>query len=154
MGLPHVDTWILVVEDDDDLRRMLVTTLAKLGTVVPARSAAEAATFLSSRPPPAVVLTDIMMPGASGLELLRKLRTEARYHGVPVVVLSAKTDPHSIVDGINAGARHYVTKPFKTVDLVTKIERLLVHAAPTIAPPPAPASDDGLELEVVLDEPA
>ncbi len=144
--------WILVVEDDDTLRRMLGVTLGKLGAVVCAPSARAAAAELASRPPPSVVVTDVMMPGESGLDLVRKLHTEARFRGIPVVVLSAKSDPHSVVDGINAGARHYVTKPFKTSELVAKIERLLLHSAPTIAPP-APSMEDSLELEIVLDEP-
>lgn len=153
MGTPLEDTWILVVEDDDDLRRMLVVTLGKLGPVVGARTAAEAATLLAARPPPAVVVTDVMMPGASGLDLARKLRTESRYRGVPIVMLSAKTDPRSVVDGINAGARHYVAKPFKTGELIQKVERLVLRAAPAVSPVPEPI-EDALELEVVLDEPA
>lgn len=146
------DPWILVVEDDVDLRRLLTVTLGKLGPVVAAGNGAEAATLLGSRPPPVVVVTDVMMPGGSGLDLLRTLRTEPRYRSVPVVVLSAKSDPRSIVDGINAGARHYVTKPFKTGELLAKVERLVLRGMPPAALPSRPTEEEELELELVPDE--
>ncbi len=135
---------ILVVEDDDALRRMLAVSLSGLAHVVTAASVEQAMQHLGSEPPPAVVITDVMMPGASGIELARTIRKTPRLSAVAIVMLSARTGPRDLVEGINAGARHYVTKPFRSQDLHEKIARLLKNAPPA-APP--------LELEVVEEDP-
>ena len=125
---------ILVVEDDDALRRMLAVSLSAIAHVMTAASVQEAMRHLGSDPPPAVVITDVMMPGASGIELARIIRKTPRLATVPIVMLSARTGPRDLVDGINAGARHYVTKPFRAEDLLHKIERLLRGAPRSAAP--------------------
>ncbi len=149
---------ILVVEDDDDLRRLLAVALARVAHVTTASSADEALGLLRRDPPPRVVLTDVMMPGRSGLELARALRSDPRYAGVAIVMLTARTAPRDMVEGINAGARHYLTKPFRSADLEAKIVRLLAappRLAPTLVPPafpPAPdASADDIDVEIVLE---
>lgn len=142
---------MLVVEDDQALRRMLVRSLQTLGEVVGAGSVAEARAVMATRAPPTVIVTDVMMPGTSGIDFLRQLRVIPRTRTVPVVVLSAKGDPRSLVDAINAGARHYLIKPFATEQLLAKVERLLLRGPQTLAPP-SPSDDLSLEIEVVVDE--
>lgn len=139
---------ILVVEDDDVLRRMLATSLGRIAPVVTAANAADALAWLRQGAPPSVVVSDVMMPGMSGLELARQLRRDPRLRDVPVVLLSARTGPRDVVEGINAGARHYVTKPFRTRDLETKVAKYVREARLTRASMrPAPP----LEAEVTMD---
>jgi len=113
---------ILVVEDDDALRRMLTIALGRLAQVIAVASASEALTHLTTQPPPAVIVTDVMMPGITGLELAKSVRKMPHLSHVPIVMLSAKSAPSDVVVGINAGARHYVTKPFRSSDLESKIQ--------------------------------
>jgi len=80
-----------------------------------------------SGPPPDVIVTDVMMPRMDGIALARQLKTEPRLAQVPVVMLTAKTGPRDVIAGINAGARFYVTKPFKTEELIAKVRKALGH---------------------------
>ena len=113
---------------------MLSVSLGRLAHVVACANASEALEHLRTQPPPAVVVTDVMMPGVSGIDLARVMRTMPSVAHVPIVMLSAKGAPRDVVFGINAGARHYVTKPFKSIDLEAKIARLL-RLAPAVHEP-------------------
>ena len=75
--------------------------------------------------PPSVVVTDLMMPRMDGLTLARQMKLDQRLATVPVVMLTARTAPRDVIAGINAGARFYVTKPFKTDELVAKVRKAL-----------------------------
>lgn len=116
---------ILVVEDDDTLRRMLVRILGELGTVREARDGAEGLELASAEPMPRLVVTDLMMPRMDGLELARQLKRDPRTSRIPIVMLTAKGGPKDVIDGVNAGARFYVTKPFKVDELKTKAKKAL-----------------------------
>ena len=120
---------ILLVEDDDDLRRMLSVTLGRLAHVHTARDGEEALTWLRTSPAPDVIVSDVMMPRVGGIELARALKHDQRLSGIPLVLLSAATDPKTVVTGINAGARQYLTKPFKSADLESRVKKLLALRA-------------------------
>jgi DNA-binding response OmpR family regulator len=66
-----------------------------------------------------------MMPELDGLTLVRALKGNKETRGIPVVFITAKTDSKSIADGISAGARYYVTKPFILEDLLAKVKRAI-----------------------------
>lgn len=66
-----------------------------------------------------------MMPRMDGLTLAKQLKGDPRLGHVPVVMLTARTGPRDVIAGINAGARFYVTKPFKTDELLTKVRKAL-----------------------------
>ncbi len=66
-----------------------------------------------------------MMPGMTGTQLIRKLKTQEVYKHIPVIFLTAKTGALDVIDGINAGARHYITKPFNMKDLLDKVAKAL-----------------------------
>lgn len=141
---------ILLVEDDEALRRMLSVSLGSLGRVVTARSGDDALEQLEDMGPPSLVVSDVMMPGMTGLELVRAMRSDPRLAHVPVVLLSAKTDARAVIDGINAGARHYVTKPFKTADLTEKVARLIrTNARATVRAPPMMTARSEDELAAI-----
>ena len=115
---------ILVAEDDPDVLKMLEHVMRALGDVETAKDGAEAlAKMRAARPD--VLVTDVMMPKMDGLALAKQMKSDQKLATVPVVMLTAKTGPRDVIAGINAGARYYVTKPFKTDELVNKVRRAL-----------------------------
>ncbi|HJL18714.1 MAG TPA: response regulator [Sandaracinaceae bacterium LLY-WYZ-13_1] len=115
---------ILVAEDDPDVLKMLEHVMRTLGDVVACKDGQEAWENAQATTPD-VIVTDIMMPRMDGLTLSRHLKSQPRLANVPVVMLTARTGPRDVIAGINAGARFYVTKPFKTEDLVAKVRKAL-----------------------------
>ncbi len=116
---------ILVVEDEDDLRRMLIYVLGTIGDVTAAGDGLEALSRMQSGFLPDVIVTDLMMPKMDGLQLAAKLKGDPILSRIPLVMLTAKTGAKDMIAGINAGARHYVTKPFKTDELIAKVRKAL-----------------------------
>lgn len=109
---------VLVVDDDPALSEMLGIVLRGEGYdpsfCVEGDSAMAA--FRASRPD--LVLLDLMLPGKDGIEVCRQIRAES---GVPIIMLTAKTDTVDIVLGLESGADDYMTKPFKTKELVARV---------------------------------
>ena len=75
--------------------------------------------------PPACIVSDWMMPRVDGVELLKRVRTEKALKWTPLILLTAKNHPLDVVQGINAGARHYLAKPFKMKELLDKVAHVL-----------------------------
>jgi CheY-like chemotaxis protein len=117
---------ILVVEDEPDLLQMIKTMLQSVGEVTLARDGQEALDILKSGFRPNVIVTDLMMPRLDGLALAKTLKTDPNIGNIPLVMLTAKAGPMDMITGINAGARHYVTKPFKAADLIDKVKKALM----------------------------
>lgn len=122
----HVLPKLLVVEDDADLLHMIKTMLRAVGEVTLARDGQEAIDLLRAGFRPDVIITDIMMPRMDGLELAKSLKNDPTIGNIPLVMLTAKSGPMDMITGINAGARHYVTKPFRASDLIDKVKKALV----------------------------
>lgn len=116
---------VLVVEDDPDVLHMIATMLKSSYDVVLATDGIGALDVLKRNPLPDLVVTDVMMPRMDGVTLAATMRAEPRLASIPLVMLTAKTDSGSVIAGINAGARHYVTKPFKPDELLGKIRKAL-----------------------------
>ncbi len=119
---------VLVVEDDADLRRMLVKMLGATYTVYEATDGADALDMLGAILPPDLIVTDVMMPNVDGFMLIRRIKAHKALSRIPIVFLTAKTSAKDVVEGINAGARHYLTKPFKLADLSAKVTKILTVA--------------------------
>jgi two-component system, OmpR family, response regulator MtrA len=113
---------VLVVDDDQALAEMLGIVLRGEGYEPVHCSDGEAAleTFRTTQPD--LVLLDVMLPGVDGIEVCRRLRAES---GVPIVMLTAKTDTIDVVVGLESGADDYVMKPFKPQELVARIRARL-----------------------------
>ena len=113
---------MLVVDDDTALAEMLGIVLRGEGfePVFCADGAQALEAFRSSRPD--LVLLDLMLPGRDGIEVCRQIRSES---GVPIVMLTAKTDTVDIVLGLESGADDYVVKPFKPKELVARVRARL-----------------------------
>ncbi|XVV01268.1 response regulator transcription factor [Actinosynnema sp. CA-248983] len=121
----------LLVEDDERIRLALGLALGDEGfSVTEAGSGEEALEHLARRTFD-VVLLDLMLPGVDGLEVCRTLRART---DLPVIIVSARTDPADILAGLHAGAADYVTKPLVAGDLAARIRTVLRNRG---TPPPA-----------------
>ncbi len=113
---------VLVVEDEEETADMLAEMLTISGyAVVSSSHSQNAIDIIKERPLNAIVL-DIMLPGDSGLEVLRFVRQTPQYNEIPVVVVSAKAMPADIKAGFEAGATAYLTKPVSYNDLKQAVE--------------------------------
>lgn len=118
--------FILVAEDDDALRKMLGHVLAEVAEVHLAADGMDALTFLrDSGKVPDLLVSDVMMPRLDGLALAQRLKMDPNLVRVPVIFLTAKGTPKDVIAGIQAGARHYVTKPFQRLELLEKVKKVL-----------------------------
>jgi DNA-binding response OmpR family regulator len=120
-------TRILAVEDDARILRALSLALEDEGHHVTGVGSAEDALAVFDPAALDVVLVDLMLPGISGFELCRELR-----HGsdIPIIILTARSDTHDVVAGLEAGADDYVTKPFETKELAARIRSLIRRSRP------------------------
>ena len=116
---------ILVVEDDVSVRTMLARALSTRYDVIEACDGSEAIRVLKSGPAPDVIITDVMMPNMNGYALSRLLKLDPALKSVPIIFLTGRTSAKDLVEGINAGARHYISKPFGIKDMLAKIGKIL-----------------------------
>lgn len=129
---------VLVVEDERPLRRFLRTALSAHGyRVEEAENAAEARIVVTTQSPD-VMLLDLGLPDADGIELTRELRA---FTTLPIVVLSARGKETDKVDALDAGADDYLTKPFGVNELLARLRVALRHARP-----PAAQADSTFEV--------
>ena len=119
MALPEA----LVIDDDADMNRM-VGAYAELSGFK-CRSAATGQIGLDEvrRSAPAVVLLDVMLPDVDGFEVCRQLKSDAKTRGVPVILITALTDPESRGRGSAAGADDYIAKPFDPDQLMKSLHQ-------------------------------
>lgn len=115
-----------MVEDDDRVGRVLELTLAAEGYDVVRVATGEAGLEAASHRAFDVVLLDLLLPGASGFEVCRELR---RTSDAPVLMVTARSDSHDVVAGLEAGADDYVSKPFVPQELSARVRALLRRAA-------------------------
>jgi DNA-binding response OmpR family regulator len=135
---------ILVVEDTRDARNLLTMRLEREGyKVIAASRGAEALELVKEHGLPHLAILDILMPGMDGLELANYLR---RMGDLPIIFLSALSDPEVKTDAINRYAEDYVTKPFHFGELLARVRRILLRT--TSEPPVSPEEpiDDRLRI--------
>jgi DNA-binding response OmpR family regulator len=120
---PTTRATVLVVEDDNALRQFLCTALADEFDVTGAVSGEEAVR-LARRLRPDVVLLDVMLPGLSGLDVVREMRADEQLRDTPVLVMTAfsEIEPGHAVE---AGADRFLTKPFDLQELTAAVKDLL-----------------------------
>ena len=141
-----VGTSILAVEDDERIRTAVRLALEDEGWDVEEAESGEKALEVFGGGPFDVVLIDLMLPGIDGFELCRSLR---RNSDVPIVMVTARTDTHDVVAGLEAGADDYLTKPFEPKELSARIRALLRRVRPSA---PGHTHLRFGELEVIPDE--
>ena len=116
---------VLVVDDEHAILDMLCTALEMAGFHCLRADNAQQAHALIIDEKPDIVLLDWMMPGTSGIELARRLRRHELTARVPLIMLTAKSEEDNRVQGLDAGADDYVTKPFSTRELLARIKAVL-----------------------------
>jgi len=120
-GTPH----ILVIEDEPAVQTLLRKQLTANGyQVTVAQDGLDGLMKLESIKPD-LVISDVMMPNLDGIEFVKAIKAHEGTQRIPVIFLTAKSDPRSMIEGINVGARFYVTKPFQIEDLLSKVRRAL-----------------------------
>src|SRR6478735_6752292 len=116
---------VLVVDDDTALSEMLGIVLRGEGFEPSFCADGDKALAAFRETKPDLVLLDLMLPGRDGIDVCRQIRAES---GIPIVMLTAKTDTVDIVVGLESGADDYVTKPFKPKELVARVRARLRRA--------------------------
>lgn len=116
---------IVVVDDNADMRDYLIRLLGERWTVEAFADGLSAAAAIESAPPD-LVLTDVMMPGLDGIALVRRLRSDERTRGVPVIMLSARAGEQARVEGLDAGADDYLSKPFSAREILARVQAQIV----------------------------
>lgn len=116
---------VLIVDDEFAIRDMLRMALELADyRCIEAENIQQAFTLLLDEQPD-IVLLDWMLPGGSGLELLRRMKREDTVNDVPVIMLTAKTAEDNVIQGLDVGADDYITKPFAPRELIARINALL-----------------------------
>ena len=138
-------TTILFVEDEAPIRDLVRFALSRAGmSMLEAGDNAEAERLLAGRRPD-LILLDWMLPGGSGIALLRRLRRNPELRDLPVIMLTALAEEEQKIRGLEAGADDYLTKPFSPAELVARIRAVLRRA--TGADEQGRLRFDGLELD-------
>ena len=120
MNSPHLTT-ILVIEDDEAVRHTLVDLLSLNGYRPVAASDGIAGLAAAHAENPAVILTDLAMPGLTGFELLEAFQADPTLRTVPVIVISAKVERAAMRHGMELGAADFITKPFTEDEVIRSI---------------------------------
>ncbi|MEI7903818.1 MAG: ATPase, T2SS/T4P/T4SS family [Candidatus Firestonebacteria bacterium] len=116
---------ILVVDDEEDMRKVISKRLKDAGyEVLQAKTGKEALSY-AFKEAISLIVMDVMMPEMDGIEATRKLRTNLQTASIPIIMLTAKRDKYSELEGIDAGADDYIAKPFDGDKLVARIKMLL-----------------------------
>ena len=115
---------VLVVDDDPEILRMVGILLGGEGYKTMEAFDAYQALEVIQKVRPDVILLDWMMPGLSGWDLVRRLRSEQATGNIPIIMLTAKVDEESVVAGLKAGTDDYIVKPFSSRELIARVESL------------------------------
>jgi two-component system, OmpR family, phosphate regulon response regulator PhoB len=121
---------VLVVEDETAIAELISINLRHSGYTVNVVTDADQAQAAVDRVLPDLVLLDWMLPGQSGLQLAKRWRSEARTRELPIIMLTARADESDKINGLDAGADDYLTKPFSTKELLARIRAVLRRKAP------------------------
>ena len=137
-----MDEHVLLVEDDPSIREVASLGLEQAGFRVTATGDGRDALTRFKQGPFDLVVLDVMLPSLDGLEVCREIRRESQ---MPIVMLSARSELHDVVVGLELGADDYVTKPFELPELVARIKAVLRRS--TAGPADGAISAAGLEID-------
>lgn len=126
---------ILVVDDEEDIRNLLLYQLRRESLPAVAVATGPEALEQARRLSPALILLDLMLPGMSGTEVCRRLRSDPATAEIPIIILSARGEEIDRVVGFEVGADDYVTKPFSARELMLRV-RAVLRRAPVIEEKP------------------
>lgn len=127
---------ILVVEDEPAIQELLTLNLQQAGHHPLRAMSVEQAQLLMRETLPDLILLDWMLPGMSGIEFARRLKSDAATKAIPIIMLTAKGEETDKVRGLEVGADDYVTKPFSPRELLARIKAVLRRRAPQMTDDP------------------
>ena len=130
---------ILVVEDEPAIQALIEVNLRRAGHTARLAADAESAKRMVQDELPDLVLLNWMLPGMSGVDLARQLRSVPRTRAVPIIMLTARAEERDKIEALELGADDYVTKPFSPRELMARIKAVLRRHAPQ-------STDDAVEL--------
>lgn len=116
---------ILVVDDEPDVTELVAYHLKAKGFHVETLNDATSSISKARLYEPDLIILDIMMPGLSGIQICRILRTDENLSKVPIIFLTAKAEAHDRIEGLESGADDYISKPFSPKELVLRVESIL-----------------------------
>jgi DNA-binding response OmpR family regulator len=119
---------ILLVDDDINLTELLKLVFESRGFGVTIADSGEETLEILQNELPEAILLDLMMPGISGLEVCKRIRSDPRTSNIPVIVLTAKTGPESRTELMEAGATDYLVKPIMPNDLINRIQEIVTRS--------------------------
>ncbi|MDR5899419.1 phosphate regulon transcriptional regulator PhoB [Halomonas vilamensis] len=138
---------VLIVDDEAPIREMIAVALEMADyRVLEADNAQDAHAMVVDHQPD-LLLLDWMMPGTSGIELARRLKREKTTAELPIIMLTAKGEENNKIQGLEAGADDYITKPFSPRELVARLKAVLRRTTPR-------GVEDPIEIEGLLLDPA
>ncbi len=138
---------ILLVEDEPAIQELIAFNLEMAGHHVLRADSAEHGLTLVKNALPDLVLLDWMLPGASGVDFTRRLRSDERTRTVPIIMLTARSEEPDKIAGLESGADDYITKPFSPRELVARIKAVLRRRAPQM-------TDDVVDVKGLRLDPA
>jgi DNA-binding response OmpR family regulator len=124
-GAPAIRRRIVIAEDDPAIASMLQKVLSQHYDVSVAHDGKQALVLALQPPRPALLLLDVMMPGLDGLGVAAEVKKDPNLKSIPIIFLTAKAGATDVIKGIQSGARHYLTKPFKIDEVLAKVKKAL-----------------------------
>jgi two-component system phosphate regulon response regulator PhoB len=131
MMAPSRAPLVLVVEDEEAQREVLAYNLEAEGFDVSRAADGEEALDRVAETPPDVIVLDWMLPHVSGIEVCRRLKLKPETRGVPIIMLSARSEEVDRVRGLETGADDYVVKPYSIVELMARVRAQLRRSRPS-----------------------
>ncbi len=121
---------VLLVEDEAAIREMLLFSLERAGFELIVASEVTAAKKCIQNQLPDIILLDWMLPGVSGIDFAKVLRKDENTSQVPIIMITARTEEHDMIQALEVGADDYITKPFSTKELIARIKSVLRRSKP------------------------
>ena len=125
-----MNQYILIVEDEPSIAELISVNLTHSGFAVQIAMQADEALMLIRERVPQLIILDWMLPGKSGVQFAKELRSNDRTRGLPILMLTAKSEEADKVMGLDSGADDYVTKPFSPKELIARVRALLRRQIP------------------------
>ena len=136
---------VLIVDDEAAIREMIAVALQMAGYSCLEAENAQSAHAIVVDHQPDIILLDWMMPDVSGIELARRLKRETAYADIPIIMLTARSEEDNKIQGLEAGADDYITKPFSPRELIARLKAVLRRTA--TAGIDEPIEVEGLRLD-------
>ncbi|MDV6315696.1 phosphate regulon transcriptional regulator PhoB [Idiomarina sp. HP20-50] len=138
---------ILIVEDEAPIREMLSFVMEQHGYQAVEANDFDAAVNKIAEPYPDMVLLDWMLPGGSGIQLAKKIKSDDFTRNIPIIMLTARGEEEDKIKGLEVGADDYITKPFSPKELMARMRAVFRRVAPTVLDEPLDV--EGLKLDPV-----